>query len=328
MAPSTNAVLDLASLSLGDAPAVFLDLLALPRSLALDIFARVPVDTRLRCIEVNRAWRALVEDTSLWTCLSLPEDVITVNVSLFRAAVAKAGGLLRCLDVTGRWDTTARRDPAVSFAVLQAVVVANATTLARLRLSYSLIHIKELRELCRSAPNLTLFESDVSCSSDEVNTLLLKQEPFSNLQLTQLCVNAALTDDGSVSSFAKQLVAHGHTLTELILCDAPLHTAAAMGAIVESSVSLRLSKLLLVGCGASPVTLLALTRLVAAGWLHNLGIINRDILLFDEGMDTTRIFCDAVRRASSLRLCDLRGAGRVHELEELAAAVTGVNLQA
>ena len=55
----------LSALSLDtDTPPVFLDLLALPRPLLLAIFALIPVDTRLRCIEVNRAWRALLADTT------------------------------------------------------------------------------------------------------------------------------------------------------------------------------------------------------------------------------------------------------------------------
>ena len=54
----------LGALSLEATP-LFLDLLALPRPLAAAIFALVPVDTRLRCSEVSRAWRALLADKSL-----------------------------------------------------------------------------------------------------------------------------------------------------------------------------------------------------------------------------------------------------------------------
>ena len=85
----------LGALSL-DAPPLFLDLLALPRPLALAIFALLPVDTRLRCSEVSRAWRALLADTSLWTRLDLcSTSGVRFSEALFRAAVAKAGGQLR-----------------------------------------------------------------------------------------------------------------------------------------------------------------------------------------------------------------------------------------
>ena len=88
-----------------DVPSPFLDLLALPRPLALAIFALLPVDTRLRCSEVCRAWRALLADTSLWaSCinLSVSSGVARLSEALLRAAVAKAGGQLRALDITGQ----------------------------------------------------------------------------------------------------------------------------------------------------------------------------------------------------------------------------------
>ena len=328
MAPSTVAHLDLAALSLGNVPAVFFDLLALPRSLALDILARLPFDTRLRCIEVSRAWRALLSDTSLWSYLKLSDDfgVARFSVSLFRAAVAKAGGQLRTLDVTGKQvhhsfpDDKPLDTSRLLFSVLHDVVVANAATLVELRLSNSFIHVDKLTALCQSAPSLTVL-SDAWCESvDEVNTLLLKQEHFSNLQLTQLWVRNApeLTGDDAVSSFAKLLVEHGHTLTKLSLDDAPLNTAAAMGAIVDAAITLHLSELQLKRCRATPTTVPALTRLVAAGWLRDLDISNDSIALFEEGADATRLFCDAVR-ASSLKRYELDGVGDVHELEELEA---------
>ena len=93
----------LAALSL-DAPPPFLDLLALPRPLVLAIFALLPVDTRLRCSEVKRSWRALLADTTLFAFLDLSSSSGLKYCSwpLLRAAAAKAGGQLRALDITGQ----------------------------------------------------------------------------------------------------------------------------------------------------------------------------------------------------------------------------------
>ena len=45
---------------------------ALPPALTLRIFLAVPIDTRLRCREVSRAWRdALSGERALWTHLDL-----------------------------------------------------------------------------------------------------------------------------------------------------------------------------------------------------------------------------------------------------------------
>jgi hypothetical protein len=49
----------------------------LPLALVLEIFSLLPVDTRLRCREVCRAWCATLENRSLWTRLDLREESIT-----------------------------------------------------------------------------------------------------------------------------------------------------------------------------------------------------------------------------------------------------------
>jgi hypothetical protein len=42
---------------------------ALPRALVLHIFSLLPVDVRLRCAEVCKAWRDALAERSLWaTC--------------------------------------------------------------------------------------------------------------------------------------------------------------------------------------------------------------------------------------------------------------------
>ena len=78
--------------------------LALPRPLTLAIFALLPVDARLRCCAVNRAWRALLASPTFWACvdLSISSGCVRFSVPLLRAAVAKAGGQLRALIITGR----------------------------------------------------------------------------------------------------------------------------------------------------------------------------------------------------------------------------------
>ena len=84
-------------------PPVFsFDLLALPRPLALAVLSHVPVDTRLRCCEVNRAWRALLLETSLWSRLDFSDEsgCAVFSKAVFCAALLKAGRQVRVLDVT------------------------------------------------------------------------------------------------------------------------------------------------------------------------------------------------------------------------------------
>ena len=76
----------------------------LPRWFVHDVLLLLPTDTRLRCAELNRAWRALLADTRFWTRLDLTASggVTRFRVALLSAAVAKARGQLQALDVSGR----------------------------------------------------------------------------------------------------------------------------------------------------------------------------------------------------------------------------------
>ena len=60
------------------------------------VLARLPVDTRLRCAEVCREWRAAVADPALWTRLavSFPGSGVSVRhtPALLAALLARAGG--------------------------------------------------------------------------------------------------------------------------------------------------------------------------------------------------------------------------------------------
>jgi hypothetical protein len=69
------------------------------------VLARLPVDTRLRCAEVCREWRAAVADPALWTRLdvSFPGSGVSVRhtPALLAALLARAGGRAEHLDLSG-----------------------------------------------------------------------------------------------------------------------------------------------------------------------------------------------------------------------------------
>ena len=91
------------------------------------VFTLLPVDSRMRCREVSRAWKAFLDQPWLWQCCDLsPASGIVAKPScaLLLAATARARGQLRELDVAGCNGFT--------FPTLLEVVQANRAALTTL----------------------------------------------------------------------------------------------------------------------------------------------------------------------------------------------------
>ena len=300
----------LSALSL-DAPPLFIDLLALPRPLVLAIFALLPVDTRLRCVEVNRAWRTLLADTSLWACvnLSVESGLIRFSVPLLRAAVAKAGGQLRALDITGQ-----ALGESPHCRLLHEIVAANAATLMELRMNITnLWCAKGVGALLEAAPKLQLLETCMDIDRDHqlardrqlARAVFCKEPPFRALRLRGLASEIRFDTTADVVEFCSVLRGHA-SLEKLILSGAALSTAAAMGAVVDACIALRLHTLRLCYCRIVPAALPELTRLVAAGVLRELDVNNWGDVVFGDTDESTRLFVAAVR-ASALTSLKFHG---------------------
>jgi hypothetical protein len=159
--------------------------LALPHALACAVFARLPVDARLRACEVSRGWQATLADVGLWARLDLSAEsgglARAATDALLLAAAAKAGGALQSLNVSG----CAR----ITEDVLLAVAADNADALTELRASSR--HARDfftrvrngygddacrsfhaVQALLRAAPALQLLHTDLECTS-EADMLLL-----------------------------------------------------------------------------------------------------------------------------------------------------------
>ena len=88
------------------------------------IFRLLPADTRLRCREVSRAWRAFLEDRRLWAELNLnpfTSCIPRASAALLNAAAVRAGGRMRTLRVESCTD--------ISFESVLAVLQANSESL-------------------------------------------------------------------------------------------------------------------------------------------------------------------------------------------------------
>ena len=286
-----------------DVPPLFLDLLALPRPLMIAIFALLPVDTRLFCSEVNRAWRALLADSTLFACLDLSTSSGLKYFSwpLLRAAVAKAGGQLRTLDLTGQLvvgDTDLCR--------LREVVAANAATLTELLLDKSQgdFTVEQVLALLDAAPTLTLLDIqsvDIRENHQVARAMLRNKAPFQGLRLRRLRMSDGLNSPAKVATFCSNLRRHA-SIEQLNLGSAVLDTSDAMGSVVDACIALRVRYLDLYWCRVAPTLLPELTRLIEAGALRELIVQSSEFYAMDVFDESTLHFVAAVRASAMTRL--------------------------
>ena len=106
-----------------------------------------------------------------------------------------------------------------------------------------------------------------------------------------------------VVTFSSDLRCHA-SLEYVVLWRAALNTAAAMGALVDACIALRLRGLMLRMCRVTPASLPELTRLIAAGAWRQLIVQNQrgPVKAFEEGHRSTRLFVAAVRASALTKL--------------------------
>jgi hypothetical protein len=282
----------------------------LPLSLALAIFALLPVDARLRCREVCRGWRAVLMETSLWLRLDLSEPssglARPATDALLRAAAARAGGQLHLLDIS--------ECESITHEAVLAVLAANAGALRELRVwraDFSFLGFPDAEALLRAAPQLRVFGADVACDSvADAQRMLRNEGAFAPLRLRNLEVDFDTTrTEAAVLSLAEDLASHG-SLVGLSVTNAPLNTPAALDAIV--ALAKRFSAPLALGdCRLSPASAPALARLLCGGALRMLYIQNNNELFLDAA--AAAVLADALRANCTLDVLALLNSGLWHD---------------
>ena len=304
--------------------------LALPQALARRIWGALPCDARLRCREVCPAWRDALAEPRLWSEVDLTANsgvTSRVTPALLRAAAARADGQLERLFVTYDWRLRELLLPA-----LLAVVAANPETLRLLRLEDGNCSwfFNEVETLLRVAPRQCVVE-DMSVHP-AAGHLLRTNSLFQALRLRKLRVdgrNMHVTESGAL---AANLAAHA-SLRELALHSAPLDTFAALDAVVDAALTLRLTKLVLKDCRVGPESAVALPRLLRGDALRELALDGRDFALDDDvrllDAHAAALLADALRSNRTLTSLKLdhvglwRGAGTLHSARSLFDALVG-----
>jgi hypothetical protein len=297
----------------------------LPLAIVIYIFSLLPVDCRLRCLEVCRGWRAVLLERSLWTRLDMtaaggvraPNDSLN---GLLRCAAARAGGALHSLCV---------EKYAVSAEALREVAAANAGALRQLQLhAHTPGHAgfstpADASALLAAAPLLDVLSLNLVCNRAEVQAgrrALRNEAPFG----PSLCVRhlfAALNDEdeAGVIAFAADVAANA-SLRALTLCALPLDSAAALDAVVDSALARQLQTVGLAHCRLFPVSAPALARLLGGGSLTALECSYMNWLL---DAPSAAMLAAALRGSSTLTSLTLNGTGVFHNAAAAATTLVG-----
>jgi hypothetical protein len=253
---------------MSDATVPRMTIAQLPSALLAHILLRLPVTDRLRCAEVCRAWRAACRERALWHCLDLSgsscHTLRSISAALLAAAVARAGGELRELDVSGRMP--------LRFERLRDVVAANGASLTALRMHASFmspLSFENAEALLHAAPSLRVLHADVSVENlAHARAMLRKEAPFAPLRMHRLTLE--VQDENEL--VAPDLAAHDG-LAELRLENVALRTPAVLDAVVDAAVRRRLTSVKFQGCFLEPITPAsapALQRLLSCDALRSL----------------------------------------------------------
>jgi hypothetical protein len=256
----------------------------LPLSVVLHIFSLLPVDCRLRCSEVCRAWRSVLLERSLWTRLHLtaasgvrmPQEFESRD-ALMRCAAARAGGGLRSLHL----DTW-----FISHEALLEVMTANAGALREVHAGedspYLGLSADETEALLGVAPLLDVFATQLCCDIMDVEAArraLRNEAPFRPLRVWN--VHADLGDEheaeAGVIAFAADVAAHA-SLRALTLNSAFLDTSAALDAVVDAALTRQLYSITFWQCRLFPASAPALARLLGCGTLTTLVFVHADFI--------------------------------------------------
>ena len=273
----------------------------LPPALCRSVFKLVPVDTRLRCREVARAWRDHVSDRSLWTRLDLsaaggvaPERV---TVALLNAAVARAGGDLETLVLEGK----IRIDPDA----VVAVAAAHARTLRETWLP-STMPGRELRAhvaaVLRAAPALReVHATSIDppyCSVADVREMLCTEPPWGVVRFHALAIVDINVSAADWRALWNALAAH------ISLCEMCVflidEAVTPLSVVVDAALVLRLPRLRLAMQHPVSNIALQLARLLRGGAIEVLSIVCLDSLLLPGGVDAANELAAALCDSTSL----------------------------
>ena len=243
---------------------------ALPLAVELHIFSLIPADQRLRCAEVARGWRATVAQPALWSRVDLsPASGVAqpASAALLRAAVARAGGALTVLDVSGT---------DFELKEFYKALCKAAGTVKELHAPNEALAVNQLTQVLEAAPRLRELQTEIVCDLGEVCAVLEPSPFLAPLRMRKLILTVERQVEPLPPAIALAL-ADGRlqpTLDLLGLTRIDLSTVGALDALaaIVSARRQHLHRLFLLECSFSAEAMPALARALSVGTVNDLAI--------------------------------------------------------
>ena len=231
----------------------------LPQPLLCAVLALLPVDTRLRCAEVCRRWRAACAERSVWAHVHVTathhEKREAIKAQLY-AAVARAAGGVTSLNLDNLY---------MNRSEIIELVTPNGPSLRELRLRrLSRWSEEDLEALLRAAPRLLVLEACLSTQDSSAALPAVRNEGiFAPLRLNGICVEVRNEHQGDGEAVLHALLAAAERhapLRTVSFSSAHELTANAAEALADVTWALRAATLCVCDVTLSPACMPPLAR--------------------------------------------------------------------
>jgi hypothetical protein len=255
----------------------------LPQPVEQKIFSLVPVDSRLRCAEVARGWRATVSQPALWRRVDLSEEsgglAQPASAGLLHATVARAAGALTVLDVSGAdidvVDLCTALRAARSVEELHAAVGGGCPTETKT--------LDAVSAYLAAAPRLRDVFCDLSCIMGEASAFVEASAEFPLLRVRNLTLVFMVGEVLPPAVVVALLDARFQpSLTNLLFSGADFGELSAFNVVADAVCARQnLRELFMMKCKLTTASMPALVRAMSCGALTRLALVDIDWAFLD-----------------------------------------------
>ena len=232
------------------------------------IFQAVPYDSRLRCREVSKSWRALLEGMRMWASpgghVCLQDLPVLASDALLSAVLARAGARCKQLSLSSRkaYTLDSVASAVASRPNLTTLNLRNSGNRSQGRGDLDAMTPDLVRRLAQAAPHLKELRCFLNCTAGELHALV-SNPPVASLKIGFLrvsrgAITAPITLPQTLAALLASQQGALHTLHWNHIISAP----ADFSALVDAVCALKLRTFRAYSCVLRQLMLPPLTRLL------------------------------------------------------------------